>query len=200
MEHAAKRAAIAKVFRIPFMVAVYAHAMLGRMRLRTSTSFFLLALTVFPLNAKVLHVDVATRTTVLNGKEFGPAGAYERVTGSVYFSLPVANPHSHRIVDLGNAVSLKNGEVEFSSDPSIGAPDQRVAFEASYLPFPRTGAERQKTGDPRKSIAERYVYREDYLARYKAAADDLVQQRLILPEDRAALIHRGEQEWVEATR
>ena len=24
-------------------------------------------------------------------------------------------------------------------DPSIGAPDQRVAFEASYLPFPKTG-------------------------------------------------------------
>jgi Alpha/beta hydrolase domain len=85
-------------------------------------------------------------------------------------------------------------------DKSIGAPDQRVAFEASYLPFPRTAAEREKTGDPRKSIAERYVNREDYLVRYKAVVDDLVQQRWILPEDRAALIHRGGQEWVEATR
>jgi hypothetical protein len=85
-------------------------------------------------------------------------------------------------------------------DPSIGAPDQRVAFEASYLPFPRTAAERQKTGDPRKSIAERYVNRDDYLTRYKAAVDDLVQQRWILPEDRAALIHRGEQEWIETTK
>jgi hypothetical protein len=90
--------------------------MLGRMRLRTSTSFFFLALTVFPLNAKVLHVDVAGRTPVLNGKEFGAAGAYERITGRVYFSLPVANPHNQRIVDLGNAVNLKSGEVEFSSD------------------------------------------------------------------------------------
>ena len=42
-------------------------------------------------------------------------------------------------------------------DPSIGAPDQRVSFEASYLPFPKTAADRQKTGDPRKSIAERYA-------------------------------------------
>ena len=49
-------------------------------------------------------------------------------------------------------------------DPSIGAPDQRVAFEASYLPFPKTAGEREKTGDPRKSIAERYADREDYLA------------------------------------
>ena len=86
------------------------------MRLRTSTSFFLLALTVFPLNARVLHVDVATRATVLNGKEFGAAGAYERITGRVYFSLPVANTHNQRIVDLDNAVNLKSGEVEFSSD------------------------------------------------------------------------------------
>jgi Alpha/beta hydrolase domain len=85
-------------------------------------------------------------------------------------------------------------------DPSIGAPDQRVAFEASYLPFPRTADERQKTGDPRKSIAERYVNREDYLVRYKAAVDDLVQQRWILAEDRAALVHRGEQEWIQTTK
>jgi len=85
-------------------------------------------------------------------------------------------------------------------DPSIGAPDQRVAFEASYLPFSRTVADRQNTGDPRKSIAERYAGREDYLARYKAAVDDLVQQQWILPEDRAALLHRGEQEWTESVK
>ena len=85
-------------------------------------------------------------------------------------------------------------------DPSIGAPDQRVPFEASYLPFPRTAVERQKTGDPRKSIAERYRNCEDYLARYTAAVDDLVQRRWILPEDRAALIHRGDEEWAENTK
>jgi hypothetical protein len=85
-------------------------------------------------------------------------------------------------------------------DPSIGAPDQRVAFEASYLPFPKTVADRQRTGDPRKSIAERYAGREDYLTRYKAAIDDLVQQRWVLPEDRAALLHRGEQEWNESVK
>ncbi len=85
-------------------------------------------------------------------------------------------------------------------DPAIGAPDQRVAFEASYIPFPKTAAERQKTADPRKSIAERYADRADYMTRYKNAVDDLVKQRWILPEDREALIHRGEQEWAEATK
>jgi hypothetical protein len=85
-------------------------------------------------------------------------------------------------------------------DRSIGAPDQRVSFEASYLPFPKTAADRQKTGDRRKSIAERYTGREDYLARYARAADELVKQHWILEEDRPALLHRGEQEWDEATK
>ena len=85
-------------------------------------------------------------------------------------------------------------------DPSISAPDQRVSFEASYIAFPKTLEERGKTADPRKSIAERYAGREDYMTRYKSAVDDLVKQRWILPEDREVLIHRGEQEWTEATR
>jgi hypothetical protein len=85
-------------------------------------------------------------------------------------------------------------------DPSIGAPDQRVSFEASYLPFPKTAADRQKAVDPRKSIAERYSSRENYLTRYHTAVDDLVNQRWILPEDRESLLHRGEQEWSEATQ
>jgi Alpha/beta hydrolase domain len=85
-------------------------------------------------------------------------------------------------------------------DPSIGAPDQRVSFEASFLPFSKTAADRQKTGDPRKSVAERYADREDYIKRYQNAVDDLVKQRWILPEDRDALLHRGEQEWMEASK
>lgn len=85
-------------------------------------------------------------------------------------------------------------------DPSIGAPDQRIAFEVSYIPFPKMAAEREKSGDPRKSIAERYSGREDYVARFTKAADELVKERWILPEDRDALVHRGEQEWDAAVK
>ena len=52
----------------------------------------------------------------------------------------------------------------------------------------------------RKSIAERYTGRGDYLGRYKQAIDELIQQRWILDEDRPALMQRGELEWSEATR
>jgi hypothetical protein len=83
-------------------------------------------------------------------------------------------------------------------DPSIGAPDQRVSFEASYIPFPRTAADRAASGDPRRSIAERYAGRADYLARYAKAVDELVRQRWILEEDRAAMLERGAMEWDQA--
>jgi hypothetical protein len=36
--------------------------------------------------------------------------------------------------------------------------------------------------------------------RFANAADDLVKQRWILPEDREALLHRGEEEWDDATK
>lgn len=85
-------------------------------------------------------------------------------------------------------------------DPSIGAADQRVAFEVSDIAFPKSSEERQKTGDPRRSIAERYTSREDYLGRYEKAVDELVAQRWLLPEDRDALVERGKLEWDEATK
>jgi Alpha/beta hydrolase domain len=85
-------------------------------------------------------------------------------------------------------------------DPSIGAPDQRLPFEGSYLPFPRTAAERQKTGDPRKSVEESYSDRQAYMTRFAKALDELVKQGWILPEDRAAVLHRGEQEWDEVMK
>jgi hypothetical protein len=80
-------------------------------------------------------------------------------------------------------------------DPSIGAATQRVAMEGSYFPFPKNAAERKQSGDPRRSIAERYPDREAYLVQFARAADELIQQRWILPEDRAPLLQRGGEEW-----
>jgi len=80
-------------------------------------------------------------------------------------------------------------------DPSIGGASQRVAFEGSYLSFPKNAAERKQSDDPRKSIAERYPDRDTYLNQFARATDELIQQRWILPEDRAPLLQRGGEEW-----
>ena len=84
-------------------------------------------------------------------------------------------------------------------DPMIGAPDQRVSFEGSYLPFPKNSAERQKTGDPRTAIAERYSGREDYMNRYANTVDSLMKELWIQPEDLEALMNLSEQEWTQNT-
>ncbi|GAC1674297.1 MAG: alpha/beta hydrolase domain-containing protein [Candidatus Acidiferrum sp.] len=80
-------------------------------------------------------------------------------------------------------------------DPSIGGSSQRVALEGSYFPFPKNAVERQQSGDPRKSIAERYPDRGAYLTQFARATDALIRQRWILPEDRQLLLRRGGEEW-----
>ncbi len=68
-------------------------------------------------------------------------------------------------------------------DPKIGAPDEIQSMVGSFIPFARTKAEREKTGDPRPSIEERYSGREDYLSKIDAAARTLVSQHLLLDRD-----------------
>jgi hypothetical protein len=67
--------------------------------------------------------------------------------------------------------------------PDVGGADQMLYFAGATLPFAKTRAERERTGDPRPSIAERYGSREDYLARVLEAATALVAAGYLLDED-----------------
>jgi Alpha/beta hydrolase domain len=82
-------------------------------------------------------------------------------------------------------------------DPSIGAPDLRLSFLGSFLPFARNASEREKSGDPRSSVAERYVSREEYMGKFAEAAMNLIKDRFLLREDLAAVLERGQREWNE---
>lgn len=67
--------------------------------------------------------------------------------------------------------------------PEIGAPDRLASEIGSYLPLPKTRAERERTGDVRLSIEERYASRQLYLDRITAIARELVAARYVLAED-----------------
>ena len=84
--------------------------------------------------------------------------------------------------------------------PSIGAPERLASEIGSYLPLPRTRADREKTGDARKSIAERYASLEDYLGRISLTAIALVEERYLLAEDVPAIIERAKTHYQWATR
>ncbi len=66
---------------------------------------------------------------------------------------------------------------------SVGAAGALGRWNGSYFPFPLTADERAKTGDPRVSIAERYVSREAYLSRIGEAAVQLRDAGFLLDED-----------------
>jgi len=82
-------------------------------------------------------------------------------------------------------------------DPSIGAPDLRLSFLGSFLPFARDASEREKSADPRRSVAERYVSREQYMGKFAEAAMNLIKERFLLREDLTAVLERGQREWNE---
>jgi hypothetical protein len=69
-------------------------------------------------------------------------------------------------------------------------------LQGSFVPFAATKAERIAAGDPRLSIEERYPTKDVYLAAFKKAADDLVVQRFLLPDDANSLVKAAESEGV----
>jgi hypothetical protein len=70
----------------------------------------------------------------------------------------------------------------------------------SYIPFAKTLADRQRTGDKRRSIQERYKNREDYLKRIDAAATKLIADRYLLADDLPRIQKRAADEWDTLTK
>lgn len=80
-------------------------------------------------------------------------------------------------------------------NPKVGAPDQQYSLIGSQAVFARTKAEREKSGDVRLSVAERYPARGEYLARVEAAARGLVAQRFLLDIDVPKVVALAGRHW-----
>ena len=70
----------------------------------------------------------------------------------------------------------------------VGAEGQLVSLTGSYIPFPVTKADREKTGDPRPSVHERYGLLDEYTRQLTAAADTLKASGYLLEEDHVRLV------------
>jgi hypothetical protein len=84
--------------------------------------------------------------------------------------------------------------------PKIGAADEIYSMVGSTLLFPRTRAERAQNKDPRPSIEERYSGRQDYVAKFTAAAKDLVAKGYLLDADVPKLAELGGRYWDAAMK
>ena len=76
----------------------------------------LLGLAASPLSAEVVRIDVQSRADLLNGQSFGVAGAYEKLSGKIYFAVDPSLPANRIVADLDKAPRNASGKVEFSSD------------------------------------------------------------------------------------
>jgi alpha/beta hydrolase family protein len=127
--------------------------------------------------------------------------------GVVSRILPAVLPDSYRVlvpkVDPdGNEVSgvllpeiaVPTGTATGWSvrSPDAGGAGELCYLDGSFVPFARTKAEREASGDPRPSLEERYRDHDDYATRIVNAAIALEHDGYVLPEDVQRLSKRAE--------
>ena len=87
--------------------------------------------------------------------------------------------------------------------PEIGGAGQTLStggatggtLVGSTIPFPATREVREPTGDPRRSIAERYASKEVYLEQVRKATEALIQARYLLAEDLDEILNQAGQHY-----
>ena len=110
-----------------------------------------------------------------------------------------------RVDSLGNEIAgVRNVEVRVPLatyapwNLRVDAPaatGELTDFFGSFAPLPRTERERRAEGDPRPSVEALYEDRADFLARVRTAADALVEEGLLLEEDRQGVVERQAEIW-----
>ena len=67
------------------------------------------------------------------------------------------------------------------------------SLNGMFIPFKNTKEERRTASDPRLSLQERYRDRERYLKAVRSAAEELVNEGFLLPEDAKIEIEKAEE-------
>ena len=73
------------------------------------------ALVAMPADARVVRIEVERTAPYAGGKEFGDAGAFERLDGTVHMEVDPDDPLNALIVNLDRAPRNERGMVEFSA-------------------------------------------------------------------------------------
>jgi len=136
------------------------------------------------------------------GPEFASHGVIlqepPKVTGAFPVMVPQVDPDG---IDLGG-VRLPEVSAPLATltgwnlrAAQRGAPGEIAEFYGSTFPLAKTKEERSAVHDPRLSIAERYAGREEYLKHVNAAANELIRQRFVMPQDRDFVVERAARLW-----
>jgi hypothetical protein len=86
-----------------------------------------------PLYAEVVRIEVQSRADLVPGKSFGSAGAYEKLSGKIYFAVDPRNSANQIIADIDKAPKNASGKIEFSSDFYMIKPKDLARGNGSVL-------------------------------------------------------------------
>ncbi|HEV8316443.1 MAG TPA: alpha/beta hydrolase domain-containing protein [Vicinamibacterales bacterium] len=124
------------------------------------------------------------------GPHFGPSG------GRLTLLPPLAGPRYMVLVPKSDADGLNLAGVRVvETAVPLGTPTgwnirgegfrpgNTCGLSGAYFPFAKTRIEREATGDPRRSIQERYTDHSGYVRAVEEATRTLVKERFLLPED-----------------
>ncbi|PYI84417.1 MAG: hypothetical protein DME26_13295, partial [Verrucomicrobia bacterium] len=82
---------------------------------------------------RVVRFEITSRQEILNGRAFGLAGSFERITGKVHFAVDPANTANQIITDIKLAPRNGRGEVEFAADFFLIKPKDVARGNATLL-------------------------------------------------------------------
>lgn len=96
----------------------------------------------FHAQARVIHIQILkTESPTFGGREFGPAGQYEKIVGKVYCEVDPSSPRNAIITDIGYAPKNKNGTVSYSMDFYILMPiDAKKGNHRLFFEVPNRGS------------------------------------------------------------
>jgi hypothetical protein len=151
---------------------------------------------VLPNSVEFPSIPDVTFTASLNGLRRNLYETYPPLQGNEYVVLagrvdPDGNMvagirHPNLVVPIGTFTGWNLRREGFAE----GA---QCAGAGSYIPFAADSGERQASGDPRLSIAERYPTHDAYVSAVAQAADRLVQDRLLLQRDADSIVEQAEE-------
>jgi len=84
--------------------------------LRIVRAAIVFALVSAPVSADVVRIEVQSRADVAGGMTFGAAGAYEKLSGRIFFAVDPSLAANRIVADIDKAPRNAAGKVEFSSD------------------------------------------------------------------------------------
>jgi hypothetical protein len=136
------------------------------------------------------------------GPDFVSKGVVSQEPPKIGSSFPILVPQVDadgnevagiRVPELAVPLATYTGWNPFNE--RSGPTDVVSSMQGSFIPFPRTRADRERTNDPRRSIDERYQSRDQYLGLVSKAASDLVQKGYLLKEDIPRIVEQTGTRW-----